>query len=244
MRLMRGSGLPGLSGMRPRRGPWIKPLLEATRADVEADLRAIGARWREDASNADKHYLRSRIRHSVVPALLAANGPGATRDALARGVSASARELRDAGRALASRARRLLAKRGGLDDAGAWVERSALVARPRAVRLAALRNLWRRALPRGVGLTRRHLDALLSLAAHGRSRSRVELPAGRIAECRDDRLVIAARRPASVARRDTRRLAPGARRATRGDAKLGRARRNVAAGREPGPAGSSPFARR
>jgi tRNA(Ile)-lysidine synthase len=42
MRLLRGTGLLGLGGMSPRRGGWIKPMLEATRADVEADLRGAG----------------------------------------------------------------------------------------------------------------------------------------------------------------------------------------------------------
>src|SRR5258706_14284225 len=76
MRLLRGTGLAGLAGMRPRRGAWIKPLLEATRAEVEADLRAGREPWREDASNRSPAYLRNRVRHEAIPALLAALAPG------------------------------------------------------------------------------------------------------------------------------------------------------------------------
>src|SRR5215831_4892350 len=52
MRLARGAGLTGMAGMRARHGVWLKPLLHATRADVERDLRRHGLAWREDASNA------------------------------------------------------------------------------------------------------------------------------------------------------------------------------------------------
>jgi tRNA(Ile)-lysidine synthase len=213
MRLLRGAGLRGLGGMRPRTGPWIKPLLEATRAEIETDLRAAGLRWREDASNRDPHYLRNRIRHAVIPALLAARGPDATRDALARGASASARELRDAAAALDSRARRRLAHHGGRDGAIAWISRRALVAAPRAVRVATLRRLWRGAGAPAAGLTRRHLEALLALAEGGATRSRVELPAGRFAVCRGGRMLIAGGEGAG-------RLG----RATSGDVKLARSR--------------------
>ena len=80
MRLARGTGLAGLGGMRPRHGCWLKPLLEATRVDAEHDLSGARIAWREDASNAERTWLRNRVRLDVVPALLA----GAARAALAR----------------------------------------------------------------------------------------------------------------------------------------------------------------
>ena len=217
MRLLRGAGLPGLGGMRPRLGPWLKPMLEATRADIEADLRAAGERWREDASNADPHYLRSRIRHAVIPALLAAHGPGAGRGSLAHRVSASARELRDAESALTARARQRLERHGGVDGMRAWISRPALMAAPRAVRRAVLRRLWRSAGAPSAGITGRHLDALLAMAASGGLRARVELPAGRFAICRGGRLRIECDE------------ALGHERATSRDAKLARSRRSGSA---------------
>ena len=113
MRLARGSGLTGAAGMRPRRGIWIKPLLHVTRAEVESDLRRHGLAWREDASNASPTYLRNRIRHIAVPALLDALGVAAgdaalRRAALARRASARAAELGEAGRVLERLAARSL----------------------------------------------------------------------------------------------------------------------------------------
>src|SRR5262249_44691395 len=74
MRLARGTGLTGLAGMRARHGVWIKPLLGATRADIERDLRQAGQGWCEDASNASPRFTRNRVRHGAVPALLEALG--------------------------------------------------------------------------------------------------------------------------------------------------------------------------
>jgi tRNA(Ile)-lysidine synthetase-like protein len=74
MRLARGTGLSGAAGMRARRGPWLKPCLLATRALVEAELRTHRITWREDQSNAEPTWLRNRIRHLAVPALLDALG--------------------------------------------------------------------------------------------------------------------------------------------------------------------------
>jgi tRNA(Ile)-lysidine synthetase-like protein len=98
MRLARGSGLAGFAGMRESRGAWRKPLLAATRAEIEAELAAHGIRWREDRSNAGHAHLRNRIRHGVVPALLDALGAPAARAAarragLARRAAALASEL-------------------------------------------------------------------------------------------------------------------------------------------------------
>lgn len=70
MRLLRGSGMTGLSGMayRNARG-YVRPLLDITRPDIEQYLRGRGLEWREDASNSDTVYLRNRIRHQLLPLL-------------------------------------------------------------------------------------------------------------------------------------------------------------------------------
>lgn len=70
MRLLRGSGMTGLSGMqyRNRRGH-IRPLLDVTRAEIERYLAELGLAWREDASNRDLDFLRNRIRHELLPLL-------------------------------------------------------------------------------------------------------------------------------------------------------------------------------
>lgn len=70
LRLLRGSGLQGLKGMRPiRQGKVIRPLLERWRQEIEAFARANGVRYLQDASNLKTHYLRNRIRLSLIPSI-------------------------------------------------------------------------------------------------------------------------------------------------------------------------------
>jgi tRNA(Ile)-lysidine synthase len=203
MRLLRGAGLRGLGGMRERQGAWIKPLLEATRLEVEADLRRARLEWREDRSNGDPAWTRNRIRHDAIPALLralegvpgrapapgleaAAPGqapaPGAARAALARRVAAAAREARDAERALGAWLARSRPAVSSIQADAVTLDAGALGALPIAARRMALRRAWKLVAPAGVGLTRRHMAALCSLVDVSRPRRRVDLPAGVRAE--------------------------------------------------------------
>lgn len=73
MRLLRGASPRGLAGIPPvaqRDGiTIIRPLIDLSRAEIEAYLREIGADFREDASNADVAFLRNRVRHKLLPRL-------------------------------------------------------------------------------------------------------------------------------------------------------------------------------
>ncbi|MDP2054206.1 MAG: tRNA lysidine(34) synthetase TilS, partial [Acidobacteriota bacterium] len=73
LRLVRGAGATGLSGMAPRRDHMVRPLLEVSRAELRAYLDAAGESWREDVTNADCAIPRNRIRHNVLPELRAVN---------------------------------------------------------------------------------------------------------------------------------------------------------------------------
>lgn len=69
-RIVRGSGLSGLSGILPvTKEGVVRPLLELHRAEIEAWLRERNIAWREDASNQDRAYARNRIRHEILPLL-------------------------------------------------------------------------------------------------------------------------------------------------------------------------------
>ena len=188
MRLARGAGLAGLGGMRERHGGWIKPLLEATRDEIEADLVRAGIRWCEDRSNTDPAYLRNRIRHEVVPALVRAMAPGrpagGARAALARHASEASREAREARIALADWTSLVLPGVYRIQGTEFELDSEGVAPYPIAARRLVLATLWQRlpgALP---GLTRRHLESLDRLAMKGRPGSSVALPGGWVA-CRE-----------------------------------------------------------
>lgn len=84
MRLARGTSLAGASGIHENRADRvIRPMLFATRTEVEAYVSAMEMTVARDSMNVDPQFLRVRIRQDVLPALVKAGGPGVER-ALAR----------------------------------------------------------------------------------------------------------------------------------------------------------------
>jgi hypothetical protein len=191
MRLGRGAGLAGLAGIAPRRGRWIRPLLAATRAGIEADLEAARVRWREDVSNRDRHYTRNRIRHEAVPALLAAiagdsraaaggeRSPATSRAGLVRRTAAALSELGEVSRWLDAHARRIVRRVGVIEGSVVMLPGSPLRRLPRVLRLAVLRRAW--ALVGRSGLQRAHLDALDRALVAAGPRGPIALPDGIVA---------------------------------------------------------------
>ena len=62
---------------------FARPFLDLTRDQTEAACRADGIEWWSDPHNDDPRFLRSRVRHAVLPVLERELGPGLA-DALAR----------------------------------------------------------------------------------------------------------------------------------------------------------------
>lgn len=70
LRLFRGTGPSGLSGMQPKTAEGIiRPLLFATRREVLSYLRDCGLSYRQDASNLDPFCQRNALRVEVFPLL-------------------------------------------------------------------------------------------------------------------------------------------------------------------------------
>ena len=70
-RLAASPGRRALLGMRPREGSLLRPLLAVTREQTAAYCRERGLSWREDESNADTRFARTRVREGLLPALMA-----------------------------------------------------------------------------------------------------------------------------------------------------------------------------
>jgi tRNA(Ile)-lysidine synthase len=68
-RLAASPGRRALQGMAASDGRLVRPLLGVTRAQTAAYCEERGLRWREDASNDDERFARSRVRGQLVPAL-------------------------------------------------------------------------------------------------------------------------------------------------------------------------------
>ena len=69
LRLVRGAGSAGLSGIRPRAGRVIRPLIDTPRADLRDYARRRALVSRDDPSNRDLGIPRNRVRHELIPYL-------------------------------------------------------------------------------------------------------------------------------------------------------------------------------
>lgn len=129
MRLLRGSGVRGMAGIRERRRltdstTLVRPMLGVRRADAERLCSELGAAWQTDATNADVSLLRARLRIEVIPTMLAI-APHAPRHA-----SSLARACADAGAILTAAADAALRRASEVPNA--W-SRATLRAEPRVV---------------------------------------------------------------------------------------------------------------
>lgn len=71
IRLIRGAGLTGLTGMRARDGIYLRPLLHLSKAEILDYLHTNNLAYLHDYTNDSADFLRNRIRQTVVPALRA-----------------------------------------------------------------------------------------------------------------------------------------------------------------------------
>jgi tRNA(Ile)-lysidine synthase len=145
LRLGRGSGVDGLSGMKPR-APFplsgfegvqlVRPLLDIGRQELRAYLRAREAPWLEDPMNEDLRFARVRIRKTL-PALEGAGVP-------TRRIAEAAQHLARAREALEEMTRSFLATHACWDSDLACVDATALGKIHREIGLRALSTLLMR----------------------------------------------------------------------------------------------------
>ena len=67
LNLLRGTGLKGISGIRPLSGRVFRPMLEFSRAEIESFAAERGIGFRVDSTNLSSDYSRNRIRNEVFP---------------------------------------------------------------------------------------------------------------------------------------------------------------------------------
>jgi len=159
LRLIRGAGPRGLTGIKPRRGAVVRPLLEVGRGELHAWLRQTGEASRVDATNEDRSIPRNAIRHDVLPRLERV-APGASRAIVRAAAIASDDERFLEARATEAAAAIVLLVR----EAGKVVLKEAeLKALDPAIARRVVRQALSRVAPaRSHGLA--HVDAVLDLS--------------------------------------------------------------------------------
>lgn len=176
LHLTRGSGLHGLCGILPKRDNLVRPLLFATRADVEAYAAANELAFVTDETNSDTAYSRNRIRAAVMPELKEINPQ--TETALLR-LCETLREdeecLRDQGQ--------LLLECAEFEEQPGVYDREVLKAAPPAI----LRRAVLQILPTAVNVEKQHIDALCRLT---REDGALTLPGGDVVAAKGNELYL------------------------------------------------------
>ena len=167
LRLVRGGGATGLSGLRPRSDlpglVLVRPLLDLTHEELKGILRRRGIAWREDPTNTDESIRRNLMRRTVIPWLEKHVDP-----AIRRHLAQSAEILREDDAALEDEATALLYR---ITDADGQLVPAPLLFAPKALRRRAARMFLRNAgKPDGM----RETESFLAKAA--REASRVDVP--------------------------------------------------------------------
>ncbi len=169
LHLLRGSGLDGLVGIRPRDGDLLRPLLAVDKATILEFSEAFAVPYNEDLSNRDETFLRNKIRNQLMPLLIGDYN---------RAIVAQLAQLAEIARLESD----YLATDTGLffeqvvrQTATTNIDRAAYCAAPAARRRRLIRHLYQLLLGTTRNLTYRHIEILDDWLLMGAINSRQQL---------------------------------------------------------------------
>ncbi len=170
LRLTRGCGVAGLAAMAWRNGLFVRPLLDVSRAQIEAYAQANQVDFVEDCSNSDLQFSRNRVRHQVLPQLRYINPQVATSIArLAALVEVDAGYWQQQ-------------VSGVMEQAGCWhgdelrIDCAVLAAAHEALRMRVIRECMRRVRGDLLRIESRHIIKIAGLLGDGLPQRQLALP--------------------------------------------------------------------
>lgn len=181
LHLLRGSGLRGLTGISPRRGSIVRPLLTTRRADIEAYLHLYGLPHVEDSSNADERFTRNRVRRQLLPLL------EELQPRFIDHMNQTARQLRADEEHLTRQAEQVLGQVENL-PAGLRVSTASIACQPDALAVRMVRLLLDKLNGDGGNCTSRHLLDVAALCRGDNPSAQLNLPNGFVARRAYDQL--------------------------------------------------------
>jgi tRNA(Ile)-lysidine synthase len=171
LHLLRGAGLDGLAGMRPRRHDLARPLLAVTHAETTAYCHALGLQARDDLTNHDTRFRRNAVRHDLLPRLRPYNNRIA--ETLAR---AAALLADDADYLWQAAEARLAALRVPAPPHALAFQVSGYRALPAALRRRVVRQAVAEVAGTIDGLRAEHVESIDALLVRGQAGRRWQLP--------------------------------------------------------------------
>lgn len=169
LRLIRGTGLRGLSGIPPVRGMIVRPMLTLSRQEIAAYVAENGIPFVEDSSNQDRSFARNRLRHEVLPILQDLN-PN-----LSQSVVATMQSLREDQVYLEARALELFRQAHRAED-GIVIAVQALAKVPKALTVRVLQKMLEEI--EAPMASRVHLHGIIAMIQGSDPSAALNLPGG------------------------------------------------------------------
>lgn len=160
--MIRGSGIDGMSGMRPKRELMpgvevVRPLLAVTRREIEAYLQKEGQAYCVDSTNTDTSYSRNKIRCHILPMLEEVNAQAVTH------INQSAMLLRELGGYLSGHVDELAARALAEQEAGLLIRGEELAQLPEILKKEVLHLAIGKAAGSGKDIGMDHVESLADL---------------------------------------------------------------------------------
>ncbi len=183
LKLLRGAGTEGLSGMQVRSGKILRPFLHLTREHLECYCALQNISYCYDSTNDDLHYTRNKIRRELLPYLEKNYNP-----AIKKALVQSAEILQEDDACLNQMAQEKFQVLANCTDAGVILKVSKWEEVPAALRKRILRQAY--FLAGGKELGYRHTEALDVLCLRKTSGKYLKLPQKMIASYNRGKLLI------------------------------------------------------
>lgn len=181
MHLIRGCGVSGLAGIRPKQGDVIRPVLFACKADLADYCREQQLTPRHDATNDEADCLRNRLRLELLPQLKEQYNPALVQALCQLGQLASADEdmlQQLTAKKMTQLVRPLLSTKGEATGQviGYSCQGEELLKQPLALQRRLLQAMVKRLTEEQLSFV--HVGALLELCRQGHTGARLQLPFG------------------------------------------------------------------
>jgi tRNA(Ile)-lysidine synthase len=186
MRLLRGTGTRGLSGIHPLlEGKVARPFLELTRAEITREIETRQLEYRLDSSNLDSRLRRNKVRQELLPLLERQFNP-----AIIPLLKNHADRARDEEAFLEQQARERSRPWRLREGAEEKISVPALRGFAPAIQRRVLRQMLQSVCPGLRGVAYAHIEGLLRFATSAQSGRSLDLPGGAVARKEFDWLIL------------------------------------------------------
>jgi tRNA(Ile)-lysidine synthase len=177
LRLLRGAGTRGLTGIHPvLEGKVARPFLDLTRAQITREIEARKLEWRLDSTNLDSRLRRNKIRRELLPCLEREYNPAIV-PLLKDQADRARHEEAFLEQQASERSRPWRLREGG----GEKISVRALLGFAPAIQRRVLRQMLQSLRPDLRGVAYAHIEGLLRFATSAQSGRSLTLPGGAVA---------------------------------------------------------------